>query len=170
MTAYPVAEFDTLMTVYHVSEFEVSPGFNRVDDVLYYDLPVKIANKVKECKENLKNNCFSKYAAISAESLKLRHKMKSFNTFDEAIEFIDNLGDIDNLMEVASVNYQIHTIGRPDSIYAGYTRDLNSAKCNNVHYIKDVFNKSKLLESRLKSTASYIGTTYKVILVYLGYA
>ncbi len=156
-----MTNYNTAPELVSIVGCDESPGSIRVIDVLYYNLPNDREKRIDEF--NL--NSLVEHPYEQEKILGVHHGTRKFNTFDEAVEFVDSLGDMNNMIEIASIHSQINTFTKPD---VDFIEIPNESSAADFHYIKDVFNNSRLIYDRLKAANSYMGTTYKVTFAYLG--
>lgn len=145
-------------------------GSVRVLDVLYYELPTAREKRIEEYKRNLRDTNVKEYDRTNTKSLRLYHGNRKFNTFDEAVDFIDNLGDNDNLIEISSTYQQVITCDEETRIPRDYFPSGDEDENKRMQYIKDVYNISRVLYERLDAGNFHIRTAHKVTFAYLGYA
>lgn len=149
------------------------PGKDRVTEVLYYR-----NSNIERYKAQLKEYNYDEYVLTNADDMCIRHGIIMFKTFDDAIEFIDNLGFDDILINVVSLvqriklyDYKLH-----QRFISDYSTPKNadrpiiipSESFNHADFIfnADIYNGADRIGFRLTDNELVIGDEFKLNMQY----
>ena len=136
---------------------EGSPGAFRALNVIYYHPSEELRHNIDILKKT-----YPLYAGITP--IGVRQSTKKFDSFDEAVEFIDNLGEKEGLLLNYSTFLQIGT-ERKYSDFCHLLSDVDESL-----YLKDVYEAREIIQARIDEDVYFVKNMYKVRFNQLGYA